>query len=317
MDKSRSDVRVQPAERGAQAFLSNSLAVCHPELVLEWDAERNAPLTPAQVTVGSHRRIWWKCGKGHSWQTVVKSRTLGTGCPYCTGKKVLPGFNDLATGFPVLAEEWDTARNAPLTPQQVTPGTRRKVWWHCEKGHSWCAAVNSRTTSGSGCPYCAGKEVLPGYNDLRDFSPLLARQWDRAKNGGLTPEQVTPYSNLRVWWRCDKGHSYQAAIAARANGSGCPYCTGRKVLRGFNDLETKYPSIAAQWHPTLNGALRPDMVVAGSHKKVWWLCSEGHSWRAVVYSRTGPQKCGCPVCAGRVSMKWQRRYAELSEGVRG
>ena len=98
-------------------------------------------------------------------------------------------------------------------------------------------------------------------------------------------------------------------------GSGCPYCAGRKVLPGFNDLATLAPDVARQWHPSLNGALTPQMVTAGSHRKAWWECQVGHVWQAVIYSRTGPKKCGCPICAGRVSAKRLARYqAALSEG---
>lgn len=105
----------------------------------------------------------------------------------------------------------------------------------------------------------------------------------------------------KVWWQCEKGHEWRTAVAHRTTtGAGCPYCTGRQVLPGFNDLATAEPEVAGQWRPDLNGALRPDMVTAGSHKKVWWQCPEGHVWKAVVYSRTGPKKCGCPVCAGKV-----------------
>ena len=97
------------------------------------------------------------------------------------------------------------------------------------------------------------------------------------------------------------------------HGSCCPYCTGKKVLPGFNDLATLEPKIAA-WHPTLNGTLTPEMVTLGSHRKVWWQCPEGHVWKAVVYSRAGPQKCGCPVCAGKVKAARQQRYKEAMTG---
>ena len=129
--------------------------------------------------------------------------------------------------------------------------------------------------------------------------PLLLRQWHALRNGDLSPRQVSPGSHRKVWWRCERGHDYLAWIAGRTRqGSGCPYCAGTKVLPGFNDLATRVPQIAAQWHPTFNGALTPSMVTPGSHRKVWWQCSEGHVWKAVVHSRAGPQKCGCPVCAG-------------------
>lgn len=277
----------------------NDLASRRPDLAREWDQARNAPLTPADVTAGSHRMVFWRCERGHGWRASVKSRAEGAGCPVCAGRRVAPGENDLAAACPDLARQWDRVRNAPLTPADVTPGSRRKVFWRCEKGHSWQAAVSARVR-GCGCPVCAGRRVLPEENDLATRFPAIAAQWHPTKNGALTPAACAPSSNRRVWWRCEKGHDYQAAVSARTvHGSACPYCAGRKVLPGFNDLATRRPLIAAQWHPTMNGALTPRDVTAGSCRKVYWQCPEGHVWRAVVYSRTGRQQCGCPICAGR------------------
>ena len=162
----------------------------------------------------------------------------------------------------------------------------------------------SRTTLGTGCPVCTGRQALAGENDLVTLYPDVAAQWDGMKNGALHPNNVTAGSNRRVWWRCEKGHSYRAVIAQRVQrGDGCPYCANRKVLPGFNDLATAAPLVAKQWHETLNGALTPEMVTAGSHKKAWWQCSYGHVWKAAIYSRAGVQQCGCPVCAGRTKRK--------------
>ncbi len=266
-------------------------------LLDEWDAARNLPLTPQSVTHGSHAQVWWRCAQGHSWRAAVFTRTGGAGCPYCAGRRVQPGFNDLATLYPALAEQWDREKNAPLDPSRVSAGSPKAAWWRCEKGHSWRAVVKSRV-SGCGCPVCAGRQLLPGENDLATLFPELADQWDPERNGPLTPRQVTPTSNRKVWWLCPRGHSFQAVIAARTNGSDCPYCANRKVLKGFNDLATLHPRVAAEWHPTLNGALTPEQVTPGSRKKVWWRCAFGHVWKAAIYSRTGPKKCGCPVCAG-------------------
>lgn len=199
-----------------------------------------------------------------------------------------------------LLTEWDAEKNAPLTPHELSYASHRRVWWRCERGHSWCAQVASRTKERTGCPYCAGKQPIAGETDLASRFPTIAAQWDAARNGTLTPQSITAYSNRAVWWRCEKGHSYHATVAHRTKeGSDCPYCTGRKVLAGFNDLETLYPCLAAQWHPTRNGALTPQQVTRGSHRRVWWQCPLGHVWRAVVYSRTDERECGCPVCAGR------------------
>ena len=237
--------------------------------------------------VGSHKKVWWRCPAGHSYDSVVKSRVQGTGRPVCAGRVVLPDENSLAARYPALAAEWDTEKNASLLPTQVAAGTLKKVWWKCPKGHSYFASVASRVR-GSGCPACGGKTVVPGENDLATQYPLLAAQWDAAKNGALTPETVLPGSNRRVWWRCEDGHSYPAAISHRVrSGSDCPFCANRKVLPGFNDLAAIEPVVASQWHPTRNGSLTPQQVTPGSSRRVWWLCENGHAWRAVVSSRTG------------------------------
>ena len=295
---------VQPGE--------NDLAARFPKLASQWHPTRNGSLTPMQVLPGSHRMVWWICEKGHAWRAQVKSRVAGCGCPVCANREISPSENSLATQYPRLAAQWHPTRNEGLTPDDVVPGTTRKVWWVCEKGHEWQASVASRTSRGNGCPYCAGKRLIAGENDLASKFPAIAAQWHPTKNEGLTAQQVAPSSNRKVWWKCEKGHDYQAAVGARTmGGSGCPYCAGRKVLPGFNDLSTLEPTVAEQWHPALNGSLTPQMVTAGSRRKVWWECEQGHVWKAAIYSRTGAKKCGCPVCAGRVSKKRLARYQTM------
>ena len=256
-------------------------------LLAQWDIEQNLPLTPDDVTFGSHKKVWWICPSGHSWQAMVYTRSEGAGCPYCTGRKASPEQNSLAKQFPALAAEWDVEKNAPLTPQDVTTDSHKLIWWRCPKGHSYLSAVKTRA-QGSGCPYCAGKNVLPEETSLAAEYPTIAKEWDAAKNVPLLPTQVISGTRRKVWWRCPKGHSYRAMIAQRVQrGNGCPYCANRKVLPGFNDLATAAPLVAKQWHETLNGALTPEMVTAGSHKKAWWQCSYGHVWKAAIYSRAG------------------------------
>lgn len=297
-------LRVSPGE--------NDLASNRPDIAAQWHPTKNGSYTPADVSMGSHKAVWWICAKGHEWRALVKSRVEGCGCPVCANRMLLPGVNDLASVRPDLARQWDSKKNGGLTPDRILAGTRRKVWWKCEKGHQWQATVISRTSNGNGCPVCAGKLVVPGENDLASQFPLIAAQWDPEKNGALRPENVTISSNRKVWWQCELGHEYPATVASRTTrGNGCPYCAGRKVLPGFNDLATIEPETAKQWHPFFNGSLTPEMVTTGSHRKIWWQCSNGHVWKAVMYSRTGQKKCGCPVCAGIVKEDHVERYAAI------
>ena len=277
----------------------------HPDLLKEWDTEKNLPLTPQQVTSGSDKHIWWRCCAGHTWQAPVYRRSRGSACPYCSNERILPGYNDLATKAPMLAAEWDLQKNLPLTPNQVMYGSNKKVWWRCTNGHEWQAAPKTRVRMGAGCPICANDVAQAGYNDLTTLFPAVAAEWHPTKNGNLTPSQVVSGSHQTVWWRCSLGHEWRAEIVDRTRGTnGCPYCGNKKVLAGFNDLASIEPEIAAEWHPTLNGALTPEMVTAGSNRKAWWICPDGHVWRTAISNRTNAKKrTGCPVCNGNVSQK--------------
>lgn len=133
------------------------LGYANPLLTKEWEYRLNQGLTPYNITIGSGKIVWWICKNGHRWRASVANRSKGTGCPYCVGKRILreKSFGALA---PNLVKEWHTFKNKNFTPYRVPPKSNRKVWWICNKGHSWKATINRRT-SGSGCPYCSGKYV--------------------------------------------------------------------------------------------------------------------------------------------------------------
>lgn len=293
----------------------NDLAARSPALATEWHPVKNGNIKPEDVLSNSGKAVWWRCEKGHEWQAPVNDRTNGGGCPYCNSRRLLPGFNDLATTNPELAKEWHPTKNGELTPDQIFPGSKRRVWWQCEKGHEWQATVFSRAKTGCGCPVCAGKSVLPGYNDLAAIAPKIAAQWHPTKNSGLTPDMVYHNSTRRVWWQCEKGHEWKATILSRVRQkAGCPVCANKTVLVEVNDLATVAPALAAQWHPTKNGSLTPYQVGAGSHLRVWWICEKGHEWRAQILSRISTH-CGCPVCTGRIVVSGDNDLATFAPAI--
>ena len=277
-----------------------SLLFSNPETAKEWNYEKNGNLKPEHFSANSHKKVWWKCPKGHEWQATIKDRNSGNGCPFCASKKVLKGYNDLQTVNPTLAKEWNYERNNGLTPVNVTPGSNKKIWWKCNNGHEWRASIAERN-GGRGCPYCAGKKVLKGYNDLQTINPTLANEWNYEKNNGLTPAKVTPNSHLKAWWKCSQGHEWQALVSNRHKGNGCPYCAGQRVLKGNNDLQTVNPILAIEWNHEKNNGLTPADVSPNSNKKVWWKCSKGHEWQAIIQGRN--KGAGCPYCSGRYAIK--------------
>ena len=164
------------------------LASRFPEIAKEW-SERNLPLTPDQVTAFKNIKVWWKCHLGHEWNTLISTRAGGSQCPYCSGIKLLKGFNDLKTKYPSLAAEW-SEKNLPLTPDAVNEKSTKNVWWKCRTcGYEWKAVVKARVKGGM-CPVCAERAVLQGYNDLGTTDPHLLSEWDYEKNSKWTPSNV-------------------------------------------------------------------------------------------------------------------------------
>jgi hypothetical protein len=276
---------------GNRATKENCLKTKQPALARQWHPSRNAGLTPKDVTAGAKRKAWWLCEKAHEWQAAIYSRTAGSGCPYCAGH-IVTKDNCLQTTHPGLAGEWHSKKNAPLTPKDVVPGSNKNVWWRCPKGHEWKTKICHRSGVGSGCPYCAGKKAAKD-NCLRTVNPGLAPEWHPTKNAPLTPDDVTACSGKIVWWKCRKGHEWQAEIAKRNYGGGCARCSGRKPSKQ-NCLQTVSPWLAKEWHPAKNGAWTPKDVAPYSRRQVWWKCKKGHEAREAVLYRY--RRGGCPVC---------------------
>lgn len=275
----------------------NSIFNISPELCEEWDYEKNKKIRPDMISYSSAKKVWWICRKcNKEYFSSVYSRYNGTGCPYCNNKILVKGLNDLATTNPNLAKEWNYEKNKGLNPSDVFENARRKVWWICRKcNYEWEAALYSRSR-GTKCPACANKKVIKGLNDLATTNPELLKEWDFKKNV-ILPSEVVIGSRKKIWWLCDKKHSYMKSLVERKNGGGCPYCCNQKVLIGYNDLATTNPGLLKEWDFQKNNIL-PQEVTAGSHKKVWWKCSNNHSYQRVIYAKINQNKI-CPSCKKR------------------
>jgi hypothetical protein len=207
---------------------------------------------------------------------------MKSGCPVCDGRKLLTGFNDLATLFPSVATEadgWD--------PTKVLATTSKKLDWICASGHKWTAIGFSRAR-GNNCPICSNQKILNGYNDLKTTHPNIAKYavgWD--------PRKIGAGSTKKVKWTCKNKHKWIAPVYVRVRNKNCAFCSGDLLWKGFNDLKTTHPELAKEAHKWDTST-----VMAGSKKKVKWRCSKGHIWSTSVYVRTRKMRpAGCPTCA--------------------
>lgn len=298
-----------------------SLGTNYPELVKEWDSDRNEK-TPFDYLPKSNKYVFWKCRVcGEEWRAqIVKRSVRGQGCPVCGKEKLsdeqerrnverIKREGSLGLLYPELISEWDFDKNEK-TPFDYLPKSQRNVNWKCSVcGYKWSAVITNRT-SGVGCPQCGRQKskesllrrLISERGSLADNAPDIASEWDYEKNEGLKPEDVMSNTNKSVWWNCKEcGYSWKTSIYNRTSGSGCPKCgiikqgiTYSKPIEGVNDLLSQAPALAKELHPTKNGILTAKDLARSSQKKVWWLGPCGHEWQAIVASRFSGR--GCPLC---------------------
>ena len=278
----------------------NDLKTLYPQLAEEWCYELNGTLVPEQVLPNYNHLVHWKCKNNHVWKNTVKARVQsGSQCPYCSGANGDSKYMLLSAFRPELAVEFDWEKNVGKDFYKLPANHNKTIHWKCAQyGHEFVSSPNSRFRGG-GCPVCSHQQVLVGFNDLATTHPHLLESWDYEKNT-ILPTDIVVGHEQHVFWKCEHGHSWSSTPKNRRH-YGCPYCAGQKVWPGFNDLATKFPEIAAQWHPTLNGDLKPTDVSYGSGTYIWWIITrenplthqpEDLIWKAKIDNRIKGR--GCP-----------------------
>ena len=200
-----------------------------------------------------------------------------------------------------LMSEWNWEKNNSINlfPDKLTCGSSKTVWWKCNKcGFEWKTKISHRN-NGTGCKKCLHEKLSTSTNEnnLINLYPSLCKEWNYKKNV-IFPSSVYPNSNKNYWWICNKGHEWKDSPSHRIlRNSSCPYCSGHRVLSGFNDLQTTHPHLMKEWDWLENNKqnILPDKITHGCHNKVSWVCSKGHRWKAIVYSRTTTNR-NCPYC---------------------
>lgn len=249
------------------------LTIFNPQLASEWHPTKNGDFKADQVTAGSTKEVWWQCSRvpTHEWEAAVRDRTMGNGCPLCAGQRV-DASNSLATLRPDLAAQWHPTKNGERTPRDVTPGSSAMIWWQCNANppHEWQARVLHRSRGrGTGCPTCAGKYEGDN-NTLAARRPDIAAQWHKTKNGKLTPADVTPGSEQKAWWQCDKdpSHAWEAQIKNRVIlNSGCPICRVGWTVAGIRSfVDSLQAHISAFTPAELYVLFQQNGLLAGDRK---------------------------------------------------
>lgn len=194
----------------------NDLLSQSPRLAEEWSPRNNKSADEVLKTSGVN--YLWNCTRGHEWSTTPKARLAGNDCPYCSGRRAIPGETDLFTLRPDLYKYWSEKNSVDKT--SLTKSTRTMVMWNCDAGHEWEGTVASVVRNKVPCPYCSGKKVLPGFNDIRTTHPHLIESFADPS----ASMQVSKGSDRRLEWVCDNGHVTSSTVSNKVRGRGCLRC---------------------------------------------------------------------------------------------
>lgn len=202
--------------------------------------------------------------------------------------------NSIAATSSEIAKEWDSNKNGNIKPEFITRGSCQKYYWICHVcGYSYLASPKSRFR-GRGCPACCktGRHIVVTQdNNFETCYPELLKYWNYEKNS-IKPNEIYAGGDIKVYWKCERGHDYLGKIRNRIKGQGCPYCSGKKVLQGFNDLLSQKPEIADEWDYELNECKPEQIHFNNQSKKIHWVCKKcGYKWVSKV-----SQRIGCPQC---------------------
>lgn len=270
----------------------NDFATMNNDLAKEWDFSKNA-IKPSEIHYKTLAKFWWLCpDKKHSWKSSAISRTKGKKCPICKNREVEKGINDLKTLFPEIFKDLYDKE------QILHPGTDKKVTWICSNNHKTLESVRARVRH-KDCRKCR----------TVSYDEALIKKWDHSKNT-IKPDEITPGSNKIVWWTCELNHSWSRSPKNQLKSKVCPYCSGSRMLQGFNDLLSTFPNLCKSWDYDKN-TIGPDQVYYNSTKIFYWCCSNcKNEWKA-----PASQRRDCPKCYTLKSSVLEREVRDFTYSI--
>ena len=281
------------------------------------DIHTTAPKSP--------KKVLFKCTRDctHEWYAKISSRnSFMSGCPLCAkelgqkGLTLLDWCKNNGTFGKQLISEWlgTDINGNKLFIDKIPFGSAKEAQFKCCNGHVWGVKIAARTYYKSGCPVCANhnasiKEDKNLYDWCRnnwEIGKTIIDEWvgETCDNRVLDINKVAQGSNLRVKWRCVKGHEWEAPISSRTYcKTTCPYCSNKLASKennlfvwcNNNGIYGKH--LLNEWTGLATDDSRISMqnLLPGSHKKVKWVCKKGHSWVCSVIDRTAHMRM-CPKC---------------------
>ena len=283
----------------------NDLSTLFPDIASQWDIEKNGDLRPEMFTKGSEKRVWWRCECGNEWETSIKNRTQGRGCPKCAEKsqtshpeqailfylKKLP-FG--ATGR--FRADWFTTggRSTGLELDIYFPTLCLGIEYDGDTYHADAGKDSAKNAlcEKLGIDLIRVREPeCPETEKFGCVEIILKNKKTPALEEAIRKiiEMIGNRTNRKFDVDVDLSRDW-AEICYQTDSS-----------KKSNSLSLLNPELAECWDPCKNGSLTPDNVSVGSHTNVWWICSScGVSRQTAVCNASRKKTYLCKSCAGKV-----------------
>ena len=280
------------------ASKSNLMVSDVPELVAQWDKEKNTEDASSVSAKDRQKKCYWKCPKcEYEWVASVSSRVRAAyKCPCCDSNKAIKkGVNDVLTVVPALASMYDFEKNTDLDIYSEGVCSTKKAFWKCDDcGRSWRTSIMTRVKKENGkyvavsCPhYNTVKRKTSEVPKVAD-NPDLFKFWDAEKNM-LDPRITASNSSLNAFWKCPEcSYEWETVIRGRERSSHkCPCCELNLVVKkGVNDIFTLVPEAKGSYDFEKNVGIDIYTLGIRDTTPLWWKCNDcKRSWKSSVASR--------------------------------
>lgn len=281
----------------------------YPEIERIWDYENNDGLIPENILCSTRATFNYKCHSGHKWNESLPTLIQNNfACAYCSGRRLLPGYNSVSDVYPHLVDEWNTKNlynhDILLYTSKVT------ISWNCHVcGQSYYSGLDEKINGTSTCPYCNGEKGIPGKTSIKDLYPEICKEYDL--DNPISLDEIGPLSILRVTWNCTKcDMTWHSIVSDRINGSAtCPYCSGEKAIPGRTSFKALYSELMKEFSPA--NKYNPDELIPTFNVTMQWNCSTcDMQWDASIRDRVNGE-AECPYCSGKKAIPGRTSFKAL------
>jgi very-short-patch-repair endonuclease len=218
-------------------------------------SERNI-LKPNTVALNSHKKFWFDCECGHTFDIQLNNINTGRWCSYCSNKKLCELNRNCKKCFDKCFASEERSKNWSdknfEEPFEVLKNSHKKYWFDCECGHDFKASLSDITSKKSWCPYCANRllcneKIICKCCHNKSFASI-----ERSKNWSVKnkkkPNEVFKSTAEKFWFDCDKcGNDFESKLCHITDGSWCPNCRYKTEDIVYDKLKKKYPLLQRQY----------------------------------------------------------------------